>query len=821
MNFQAQENLEWSSLVTRLSTYAQTAQGRDICLSIPLDLTKDDIEAQWSQQIAIKNIVRSGYSPPIGDLELLEPIFRGAALGQILDGLQFRSIWNLLCVSQRINHFLGDFKDRCPPLNRFSSLIYPLPKLKANIERSIGEEGEILDTASPELARIRKVKLSLRKTIEKQIRSLLVDQNLETYLQDKFFTIRAERYVVPIKLDGRGRVKGSIYDTSDSGQTLYIEPSSIAPLNENLLELELSEKLEILRIFRELSGEVAEEVEILRGNYQHIIELDVLTAKSTLAHKIDAGPIKLSGSPVMDLKGARHPLLHSEGGNPPVGNSISLEAGKQTTLIVSGPNAGGKTIVLKTAGLVHLMAKAGLLIPADADSTLFLFTSVFVAMGDPQSIEANLSTFSGHLLTLKPILEQADRQCLVLLDELAVGTEPQTGSAIAQAVLEELANQSVLTIATTHFDGLKSIAVTDQRFRNGSMEFSVKSLKPTYNLILDVPGQSYGIEVARQLGLPDRVINRAATLRGNKGSDLDHLIRSLSGSREEVKEEAEKLRKERLKLSSEQSHWEAERKALEGARQKAANQLAKKMDLKTKELRSEMEESLARVKKLIKSLEERDQLNPESRLQSQNEKKNLKDTLSQMESEIDGFRDEYKAEPKELPGQPCQIEHLKEGSRVFIVSLGREGIVTKVQEGSAPVEVQAGLLKLRPNIKELRLLDPSRNNGPKKPRDIPSVKGTRKSEGQSQIPFTPQTQGNTLDVRGMDQQKALDLMWGQIDKAVLSGQGIILIVHGHGTDALKRAIRTALAKESPYELDFRQGLQEEGGDGVTVVRIND
>ncbi|RZA10139.1 MAG: endonuclease MutS2, partial [Proteobacteria bacterium] len=336
------------------------------------------------------------------------------------------------------------------------------------------------------------------------IRQLLTDQDVEAYVQDKIFTIRSDRYVVPMRVDGRGRVKGSIYDTSASGQTLYMELSEVRPMNDALLELESSEKLEILRIFKELSAQIAAELDTIDNNYKQLVELDILTAEAGLAVKLDAGPASIRDTPGLSFLRARHPILEMRQGFKTVANNVGLEDG-QLSLIVSGPNAGGKTVVLKTVGLLHLMVKARLLLPLDEKSEVFLFENIFVEIGDAQNLSANLSTFSGHLMGLKPVLQEAGPDDLILLDELAVGTEPHTGSAIGQAVLEELANRKATAIVTTHFDNLKSLAINDKRFRNGSMEFSTKNLQPTYRLVLDIPGQSYGIEVAEQIGLPKHV----------------------------------------------------------------------------------------------------------------------------------------------------------------------------------------------------------------------------------------------------------------------------------------------------------------------------
>lgn len=812
-------NLEWPLLLQRLASHAQTEAGQAHCLALPLNLTRDAIEKRWHEVEPLKELARAGYKAPIGALSRMEPIFRAASLGQILDGESLRAVAHLLATVRGIHRFTSDLKSRCPTLDRFHRAIYPLPQLSQAIEKAIGPDGAILDDASPELMRVRRAKVTLRKRIETQIRQLLVDNELETYIQDKFFTLRAERYVIPIRLDGRGRVKGSIYDTSASGQTLYIEPTVIAPLNEELLELELAEKLEILRIFKELSAHVATEHDILLGNYESLVELDALTAQACLAYDLDGLPVTLTPKPVLKLVGARHPLVKTPNGERAVANDILLKDG-QTALVVSGPNAGGKTVVLKTAGLLHLMAKSGLLIPAARETEIHLFNRIFLAMGDTQSITANLSTFSGHLMSLKPILEQATGEDLVLLDELAIGTEPQTGSAIGQAILEKLAGSKVITLATTHFDSLKGLAVTDPRFRNGSMEFSTRNLKPTYNLILDIPGQSYGIEVAEHMGLPAAVIARARELRGQSETRMDGLVESLLKAREDVRSEEEGLKKNRLEMEAQKARWEEERRQLQDLRKEATRKTVERQEETFGDLKQEFYALLDEMKDALKRL----------RKAGSKDLASLEDDLSFLknagmklvdQSNKELHRLEESFEVQNIPGEPCAFEDLEIGSEVFILSIAQQGLVVNLQKGTPPtVEVQAGLLKIRPAVSELRLIKKKQEAAPGK-KSAPQAKsapGGGRSNQPTKVGMVIPTATNTLDVRGYDAEKALTDMWAFIDRAVMRGETMLVMIHGHGTDTLKKTIRLALAK-APYPLNFRPGEAQEGGDGVTVVSL--
>ncbi|MES2745213.1 MAG: hypothetical protein V4655_07290, partial [Bdellovibrionota bacterium] len=391
------EKLQWPSLCEALASEARTVEGNHSCLNLKPEFEKIDIELRWQDVVPLRDLVRAGYRPPIGELPDMHRTFRAVSLGQILEGEEVWSVFVLLQMVRNVHQFAMDKQDKCRTLQKFYRLLQPLPKLSRTIEKTISPEGELLDDASPELMRIRQQKLSMRRKIESTIKQLLTAQDVEAYVQDTFFTIRSDRYVVPMRLDSRGRVKGSIYDTSASGQTIYMELAEVRPLNDALLELESSEKLEILRIFKELSALIATELEVIDNNYKQLVELDILSAEAGLAVRLDAGVAHLRDQAGISLFRARHPILELRQGFKTVANDVGLEEG-QLSLIISGPNAGGKTVVLKTVGLVHLMAKARLLLPADDRSEIFLFDNIFVEIGDAQNLSANLSTFSGHLI---------------------------------------------------------------------------------------------------------------------------------------------------------------------------------------------------------------------------------------------------------------------------------------------------------------------------------------------------------------------------------------------------------------------------------------
>ncbi|MBC7660925.1 MAG: Smr/MutS family protein [Chitinophagaceae bacterium] len=812
------EKLQWSLLCEALAAEANTIEGNQSCLTLKPRFDKLDIELRWQDVLPLRDLLRSGYRPPIGELPEMHLTFRAVSLGQILEGEAIWSVYTLLQMVRSVHQFAMDKQERCKTLGKFYRLIHPLPKLARMIEKTISPDGDLLDDASPELTRIRQQKLSMRRKIEQTIKQLLTDQDVEAYVQDKIFTIRSDRYVVPMRVDGRGRVKGSIYDTSSSGQTLYMELAEVRPMNDALLELESSEKLEILRIFKELSAHIATDLEVIDNNYKQLVELDILTAEAALAVKLDAGSAVLRNKPGLSFIRARHPLLEMRQDFKTIANNVGLEEG-QLSLIVSGPNAGGKTVVLKTVGLLHLMVKARLLLPLDEKSEVYLFDNIFVEIGDAQNLSANLSTFSGHLIGLKPVLLNAGPTDLILLDELAVGTEPQTGSAIGQAVLEELANRQSTAIVTTHYDNLKSLAINDTRFRNGSMEFSTKNLQPTYRLVLDIPGQSYGLEVAEQIGLPRHVIERAKDLRGRSSSNMEQILDSWMALRDEAQEEKTRYNQLKLDMESQKHRWEQDRAALANAKQDTSAKIKARYQDQIDRLKQEYEGMLEELKELLKEQKKA----PSSPDQLRDLTKDWQNRLDGKNRGIQGSLEDVAHEffsVDKLPGRPAAIGDLKEGSRVYIVSMQKAAVVSKVQgEPNITIEVKAGLLKIKPQLADLRILGdekPELTKGKSKDRTKSTVAPTR---DKGEVSFTIPTLTNSLDLRGMDADGAIDRTWGFIDKAVLRGESFVILIHGHGTDTLKRALRRALAKDAPYALDFRPGEPEEGGDGVTVVQL--
>ncbi len=803
MNQKTLQKLEWQSVLDRLSQFCQTPEGHARSLTLTPTLTRQETLANWEHVEPMCLLAGEKRQPPIGELTPIAPLLRAASIGQILDGSQIAAIGILLRATQHVHEYLTAHAARCAPFAALRTKLHALTPLARKIAKTVDPEGLLLDEASEALSKIRRQKRSLRTRVEQKLKSLLSDGDLEKYLQDDFFTMRSERYVIPIRIDGRGRIPGSILDTSASGQTLFIEPAAIQVLNEELQELEVAEKLEIIRIFRELTREITSADMELSANYTHLIELDVAFSQAAFAHSLEATSIELTTEPTVDLRQARHPLIHVPEGGKVVANDIQF---LDTTciLLISGPNAGGKTVVLKTLGLCLLFAKAGLLLPVHPRSRLFLFDNLYVELGDAQSITESLSTFSGHIKGLLPMVEHATSRDLALLDELAVGTEPQTGAALAQTLLEEFAARKTKVVATTHYDALKVLALQDPRFRNGSMEYALEDLTPTYRLLLDQPGQSYGLEVAEKMGLPLPLIHRAKTLKGHSSTELEHAIEVLNSSRQEFETLRQQCALDQQQAQESQARWQNEVDALQKSKKLLLERLASKHQEKLERLEREFYVSLEQFKKEKKQANApavRVQENPQLPLQS------LKQALGDLRKET----------APDLPGTPATWAQLHIGARVWILPLQKRGTIRVLGASSQdPLEVSVEALSFKVKFSDLRFLSAAQATPATQ-----THKKTSKKTPSTALSLVLPSSTNTLDLRGCEADEAASRMWKFLDSAVLRGDYAILLIHGHGTDTLKRTLRMALQQgASAYSLRFRPGETAEGGDGVTIVYID-
>ena len=665
-------------------------------------------------------------------------------------------------------------------------------------------EGRLVDHASDELGSLRRAAASIKAQLEKRMDSLLTDDRFSSYLQDAYYTQREDRYVLPVRTDGKGFVRGIVHGTSQSGQTLFIEPEEIVDLNNRMKLAEADVLAEERRIFIKFSGWIAEEAEGFLASLGAAEVLDVIAAGAIMADDtVSAAPI-LDETPRIALLHARHPLmLLAE--RRCVANDVTVAAGQ--TLLISGPNAGGKTVALKTVGLAALMARAGLHLTCESGSAFGWFHDIVTDIGDAQNLDKDLSTFSGHVVNLRELLEHAAPGMLVLIDEITVGTDPDQGASLAQAVLEALAQKGVTGLVTTHYDRLKTLgAANDNHFANASVGFDLEKLEPTFKLHLGMPGSSGALAVATRMGLAKSVVERARELIGVQGTKVEDLLAN-------VADQQRRIEQERAALLAELEAAESERAATKMERERASSRYEK-------QLRAAHNDALTALRSARREI---DEVRAELRRKQQAELLTTDDTRAATRRLVTPGADVARHEPKRKlpPGTPATVESLVIGAPVIVPRLGRCEVVAPPHDGK--VEVRLGSMRALVPIDEV-LMD-SHRAARAAERERERVVESDKPDGNAVVLIdgvpaggkaTARTIESTIDVRGQRVDEAVDAVDRFVDESLMASRDTAFVVHGHGTGALRSAIRTHLGAHKGID-KFRAGEPNEGGDGVTVA----
>ncbi len=692
---------------------------------------------------------------------------------------------------------LADWYSHCEnvetELDYLFSRLSPNDWLLEKLERSIISDTEIADAASPELAAIRRkinrAGMQLRETLDKMIKNKTTQQ----YLQETSVTIRDGRFVLPVKSEYRGQVSGLIHDTSATGQTIFIEPMAIVEANNDIRLLEGKEQEEIERIICELCRDCGDYADILCENYKICTELNLYFAKSNLAAKLNCSLPEINDDGMICLKKARHPLIDK---NKAVPINLSL-GGDYQTLIITGPNTGGKTVALKTLGLLSAMTMCGLLIPVSDGSRITIFSNILADIGDSQSIEQNLSTFSSHTNKVIEILKTADERSLVLLDELGSGTDPVEGAALAVSVIKRLMESGARIMVTTHYQELKVFAINSQNVENASCEFDIDTLKPTYRLIVGSPGKSNAFAISESLGMPKDLIENAKSLVSDANTRLEEVIGKLEESRIELERQKDEIIRLKRQAAEHEEAVRKERDELEKAKA------------------SELEKARLRAMTIIEQTkaESNELLDELDKLRKEKDRKNFSESVSGMKSKAkQSFNKMYDAaNPVDRRDQNENYvlpRKLRRGDTVYVVDLQRKGIISGDPDGSDFVFVQMGVMKTKMNISRLRLEEPEkvefRNKSVKKAGKI-GVKAERRGKME-------------LDIRGCACDDGVYQLDSFIDRAVMSNISIVTIIHGKGTGLLRNAVHQRL-KSHPSVKSYRLGLFGEGEDGVTIAEL--
>lgn len=778
------QKLEYDKIITLLAGHCTFQPGKELALALKPAADIAEVRVRQNETTEAKEILRLHPAFSLGGIRDIRSSLRKAEAGGLIEPPAFLQIADTLAASRRIKDFFSDKRDKYPFLSSYADGLAVLPKLAQRITKAITAEGEVSDNASPELARLRRQLRSLQGKAREKLETMIRSSEMQKYLQEPLITIRNERYVIPVKLEYRHQVPGLLQDQSASGATLFIEPLAVVEITNEVQRYEALERTEVARVLRELTGLVNAELEQLTLTLNSLGGMDAVFARAKLSIELDCGPPLLNDEGYLRITQGRHPLIKGKA------VPITIHLGKDfDTLVITGPNTGGKTVTLKTVGLFTLMAQAGLHVPAQDGTELSVFSKLYADIGDEQSIEQSLSTFSSHMTNIVNILENADDKSLVLLDELGAGTDPTEGAALAMAILEYLHLQGAKTIATTHYSELKSYAYKHDRVENASVEFDISTLQPTYRLLIGVPGKSNAFEISKRLGLNETLVERARSFLSQEEIKVADLIANLETNQllsEKDRREAQKLKD--LAQSKLERLQKKEEELEEKARAVLQKAQAEALEIVTR-ARRESESVLREVKERLKNASS----------DTSRELQNLRNQLREKESELlDGIYedDEETISPLDLePGDLVLLKRLNQKAQVLEKPQGED------------VLVQAGIMKITIPLKDLRKLHEEKKEKRKEKTGIGKIMTGKAREMK-----------NELDLRGLTVEEALLEAEKYLDDAYLAGLPQAYIIHGKGTGALRGAIGE-LVKKHRFVASYRYGGYYEGGQGVTVVEF--
>ena len=780
--------VELDKILKLLAEQTASEDASEQALALEPAVSTDEVRRRLQETDDAFVLMAKFGSPSFSGLKNVANPLRRAQAGGVLNLVDFLRIAGVLRTMRAISDWRRKSEGMKTTLDwRFESVV-PNKYLEEKINAVVISEEEVADNASPELASIRRRIRAASSRVREQLDKMIRSAAYQKYLQDPIVTMRGGRYVVPVKAECRGEIPGLVHDTSSSGATVFVEPMGVVEANNEIRVLQSRESAEIERILAELSAEAGGFADLIIESYHAAVGLDLIFAKGQLAYKMKASMPKVNDTGRILLNQARHPLIDSKQVVP-----MNIELGTTfDTLVITGPNTGGKTVTLKTLGLLTLMAMCGLMLPVGDNSEISVFHQVLADIGDEQSIEQSLSTFSAHMTNIIQIIEQADERSLILLDELGAGTDPVEGAALAMAILEALRERHARVAATTHYAELKAYALQTAGVENGSCEFDVATLRPTYRLLIGVPGRSNAFAISSRLGLNQEIVDRARELVSGEDRRFEDVVQNLEQSRQKLEAErrqAQEQNAEARRISEEAKEYRErlEREAakeIEQARERAAQLVAR---------------TRAQADALLEELEEMKRQGAKSMTAEQRAR--MKAGIRDMESASDPVS-------RKEPETYVLPRPLKAGDDVLIFDIDKEGTVV---ETPAPddkkVLVQAGIIKTRVPVENLRLLEQKTQN--RKARRS----GTRNVPKRSDAPVMTE-----VDVRGEDSIEAVMSVDRAIDSALLSGIHQLTIIHGKGTGVLRTAVQQHLRRH-PSVRTYRLGVFGEGESGVTIVEL--
>ena len=782
------QTLELPRVLELLAAQAATEEGKDRCRALRPFTDPDDVQRLQKETSAACSMIVLRGTPPLSGVRPVAASLQRADMGGALNTRELLDIAALLrCARSAKEYAAGEGNAKTCIDHLFSSL-QANRYLEDKISGSILSEEEIADAASPELADIRRhIRASSSKV--RDILQKLISSSQAKYLQESIITMRSGRYVVPVKSECKNEIPGLVHDVSGSGGTFFIEPMAVVKTNNELRELQSREEKEIERILRELSAECAAHKEDIAQDYDLLVLIDCIFARARLSDKLRCTEPRLAKKGIT-LRKARHPLLDPKKAVP---NDLYL--GDQfDTLVITGPNTGGKTVTLKTIGLLTLMAQCGLHIPADADSTVVVFDHVLSDIGDEQSIAQSLSTFSSHMVNIVGILAECGPGSLILFDELGAGTDPVEGAALAAAIIESARERGALVCATTHYAELKVYAMTTKGVENASCEFNVETLAPTYKLLIGVPGKSNAFAISRRLGLPQAIIDKAAARIDAENVRFEDVLTQLDRQRQQMEKEKDEARKLRREMEESAKTAREYRERLEKEKAKAVEKAQAEARAIIQEARDTADQVFAELNEMRRRQEK------EADWLEQNQRRSdLRRQLNEAEDAL-GSHEELPPPPPTRPARAGDtVELVKMGTRASVIAVNKDG----------SLQLQAGILKITAKQEEVRVVEDAGGGGKKQ-----AVQIAQRAEHQLRsLGASPE-----VDLRGMMTDEAILVLDRFLDSAVMGRLDTVTVIHGKGTGAVRKAVREHL-KRSKYVRSFRPGRFGEGEDGVTVVEL--
>lgn len=787
MNKRVEKILEFDKIKDILSNYASSEMTKELIYDLHPYSDESIVKKLQQETSEGVTLLNSGIKFPIEGIKDIRQSLRRAQLGSMLMPKELLDIASTMRTSRLIKDIWEEKKlEDSQILNDLISSLHSFQSIEDKIFKAILNEDEIADDASPTLSSIRRKKNNTAQSIKDKLNSIITSPRYQKVLQEPIVTVRRDRYVVPIRQEYRGSIPGVIHDQSSSGATLYVEPMAVLELNNELRQLEIAEGKEIERILWDFTNKIKDNYDFIFDSLNSLIRLDFILAKASFAIEINGTEPFFNTRGFINIKNARHPLL--KGKVVPIDVFLGDDF---TVLVITGPNTGGKTVSLKTVGLLVLMAQSGLRIPAKDGTELGIFDEVFADIGDEQSIEQSLSTFSSHMRNIKDIVDECSENCLVLLDELGAGTDPTEGAALAMAILNYFYEKGSRVIATTHYSELKTFAFSKNGVENASVEFDVTTLSPTYKLTIGLPGKSNAFEIAKKLGLKQEIVDAAKSLMAEDSLKMEDLLRHIEQEKNEAIAHKEEIILLKQKYKEKLQQLEAEKdnlriqqdKIIERAKEKAKN-IIKKTEQESK--------------KIISKLQQIDE----------NEKKEIKD------SSIETARTWLRKASRQLEDKDGRIvktfnqkhdEPLNPGEKVRVLGLNQEGFIITIDESSKTAQVQVGIMKVNIPLSNLVKVEQQ---------EIERQKSKYASIALEKV----KNISTEIDLRGLTLDEALLKVDRYLDDAFMAGVTNVTLIHGKGTGVLRNGIQNMLRTRKNIK-SFRLGNYDEGGAGVTVVEL--